>query len=566
MVTFQFKNNHGIKQPNLFFDRFTDIIIKTIRELLEDFNLKINIVFTAKYKRNVGEKDQIDTMHFRTSNVTVYKTADLEQVLTEDKAKILAQLEDFEKRGSGWSLYEIETLELAVNRYVPFRGSSYIELPRAIKNCLGVINVKNKDQKCFLWSVLACLHPVNIHAECIYNYKQYEHELDHALKGIEFPISLDDVKKFEKRSGISINVYSYTFNSSQLKYNVYPLTVTDEEKPTHVDLLYMKTKTQSHYCYIKDLGRLVRQQMTLHTNKIHICRRCLQYFGREDLLNRHKEYCNTHEAVRVVLPKEGEVIKFKNFKTKMKIPFVMYADFECMLVPISTCQPPTENNEGQNKSYTVQYQHHEARTFALYTTYAHGDYKDPITYFGADAGKKFSETIKFELEDIFQFYIDNEKPMKDLTEEQLLEVANATICHICGNSLDKKRVRDHCHLTGEFRGMAHNSCNLNYKYPNFIPLFIHNLSNYDTHLFVKMLRLDDKTKITVIPNNEERYISYTVDFGVYIKVRFLDSFKFTLDSLDTLAKNLNKDQCVHTLKFTDVDKLDLLVKKRCLLL
>lgn len=564
LVTFQYKNIHGIKEPDLFFIRFTDLIIKTIKECLKDYNLKINIVFTAKYKRNVGEKDQIETMHFRTTNTIVYSTTDLVQLLKETKGRIFAQLDDFEKRGSGWSLYEIEALELAVNRYVPFRGSSYLKLPDAIKNREAVINVKNKDQKCFLWSVLACLHPVKNHAERIYHYKKYEHEFDDALKGIEFPVSLDDIKKFEKRSGISINVYSYTFNSNKKKYNVYPLLVTDDEKIRHVDLLYIKTEKQSHYCYIKNLSRLVKQQITLHCTKIFICRRCLQYFGREDLLNKHKEYCNTHEAVRVVLPKKGEVIKFTNYKSKMKIPFVMYADFECMLVPISTCQPPNKiikDNKEEDVSYTMQYQHHEARTFALYTTYIHGDYRDPITYFGVDAGKKFSETIKSELEGILQFYEDNEKPMKTLTKEQLEEVANAKICHICGNKLDKKPVRDHCHLTGEFRGMAHNSCNLNYKFPQFVPIFIHNLSNYDTHLFIKMLRLDDKTKIEVIPNNEERYISYTVDFGIGIKARFLDSFKFTLNPLDKLAQNLNKDQCVHTMKFTDADKLDLLIKK-----
>ena len=565
LITYQCKNIHGIKDLALFIDRFITIIISMIKYALEEYNLKVNFVLTAKYRRTMGDSYEIDTFYMRTSNVVILKTTDLTKVLEDAKNKLLSQAIEFERRGSGWSLYEINHLEVGINRYIPFRGSSYIELPISIKAKRAVINIKNNDQKCFLWSIISALHPVDRkdNPNRLSNYKPYEHDFDEALRDITFPVSLDDVKKFERRTGISINVYCYkekckTDKSDNKKKTtryceIYPLLVTDSEKDQHVDLLYMKTEKTTHYCLIKDLCRLVHSQLTKDCRKIYICKRCLQHFGREDLLNKHKEDCNTHEAVKIKLPKKGEVIKFTNYKAHMKIPFVMYADFECMLSPIQTCQPSTST------SYTVQYQHHEARTFALYTTYIHGDYKEPITYFGKDAGKVFSEKLKSELEDILQFYMDNKKPMLPLTEEEKRQAREAVACHICGHDLDDKSVRDHDHLTGKFRGMAHNSCNLNYQIPKFIPLFVHNLSGYDTHLFVKMLRLDEATKIDVIPNNEERYISYTVDFGVGIKVRFLDSLKFTLDSLDNLAKNLNKDQLKHTSKFTD--HLDLLVKK-----
>ena len=68
--------------------------------------------------------------------------------------------------------------------------------------------------------------------------------------------------------------------------------------------------------------------------------------------------------------------------------------------------------------------------------------------------------------------------------------------------------KDHCHYTGRFRGAAHNSCNLNYKKPKFIPVVFHNLSGYDSHLFIKNLGFTDGT-IDCIPNNEEKYISFT---------------------------------------------------------
>ena len=85
---------------------------------------------------------------------------------------------------------------------------------------------------------------------------------------------------------------------------------------------------------------------------------------------------------------------------------------------------------------------------------------------------------------------------------------NPTLCHICNEELDKDRVRDHCHLSGKFRGAAHEICNLKYKVPKFLPVVFHNLSGYDSHLFIKTLG-NSKWDISCIPNNEENYISFT---------------------------------------------------------
>ena len=85
---------------------------------------------------------------------------------------------------------------------------------------------------------------------------------------------------------------------------------------------------------------------------------------------------------------------------------------------------------------------------------------------------------------------------------------NATLCHICNEKLGKDRVRDHYHLSGKFRGAAHEVCNLKYKFPKFFPVVFHNLSGYDSHLFIKTLG-NCKGDISCIPNNEENYICFT---------------------------------------------------------
>jgi len=147
-----------------------------------------------------------------------------------------------------------------------------------------------------------------------------------------------------------------------------------------------------------------------------------------------------------------------------------------------------------------------------------------------------------------------------MTPEDKVHFSNNNICHICEKDIGKldgneKKVRDHCHITGKYRGPAHEFCNLNYKYPKFNPLYFHNRSGYDVHLFIKELARHDRsdmrdTPLTIIPSNEENYISFSKDFVVdnFTKngktieitrtIRFLDTFRFILSSLDKLVGNL----------------------------
>ena len=103
------------------------------------------------------------------------------------------------------------------------------------------------------------------------------------------------------------------------------------------------------------------------------------------------------------------------------------------------------------------------------------------------------------------------------TQEQE-QYKKETVCWICNGQINDHKnykVRDHCHFTGRYRGAAHNSCNLKYKKPNFTPVVFHNLSGYDSHLFIKNLGFSE-CNINCIPNNEEKYISFTKNVQVRI--------------------------------------------------
>jgi len=108
-----------------------------------------------------------------------------------------------------------------------------------------------------------------------------------------------------------------------------------------------------------------------------------------------------------------------------------------------------------------------------------------------------------------------------------------------------KKVRDHCHYSGEFRGAAHNQCNLLFRKPEHVPVIFHNLAGYDSHLLIKRLGKMQE-KIDCVPNNEKKYISFSKsvmhDGKVKYKIRLIDSFKFMSSSLDKLVNNLESNQ------------------------
>ena len=144
--------------------------------------------------------------------------------------------------------------------------------------------------------------------------------------------------------------------------------------------------------------------------------------------------------------------------------------------------------------------------------------------------------------------------MATLTKSQLKEYKRAIKCHICFKPFSKKKrkVRDHCHYSGLYRGAAHSSCNLQYKIPNYIPVVFHNLAGYDAHLFIRELA-KYTTGMGVIAKNTEDYISFSIKVEVdkYVdkegnkrtkemELTFIDSIEFMSSSLDSLVNNLAK--------------------------
>ena len=162
----------------------------------------------------------------------------------------------------------------------------------------------------------------------------------------------------------------------------------------------------------------------------------------------------------------------------------------------------------ETRSYTDHYQLHVPCGYAYKVVCTDERYtKDTVVYRGEDCVEKFLKAVNEEKWRIWNI-LNEPKPLR-MTGENQADFEAATHCHICGEALESDRVRDHCHVTGSYRGAAHDQCNLRFRIPEFIPVVFHNLRGYDSHLIMQHLgKLD--AEITCIPNNTERYVSFTI--------------------------------------------------------
>ena len=503
-----------------------------------------------------------------TEDTDVYE---IYQLMIDEIEEEIQKVEQTE--GSGWIFVKVESLVLHTSIWNPVNAGSYIDLPPFLKNKKAIINMKNKDNKCFMWSVLRALNPKDKNAERIdEDLKSKQDTIN--MKGISYPVDMRGIGRFESQNPeISITVLGYNDDKG-----VYPLRNSKYTGAKQdIVLLLIKNGENSHYCLVKNISALLTSQINNHKSKRLFCLNCFNSFEDSETglisLKNHKEYCYNNECVKVVMEKPNTYLEFKNLENCIKAPFVIYADFESLIKPIDVCDPDP------NKSYTKKYQKHEPVSFwyyiksfddSVYESRLRGYTKEKLE--DVDAIDIFIEWLEKDVKEISKL---GNKAMI-LTEEDEKQFNEASDCWICGKELKNDRVRDHCHFTSRYRGAAHNSCNLKCKIPNNISVFFHNLSGYDSHLFIKKLGSPDKKEnISCIASNEEKYISfsktiktgeqYTNDEGKIkdktFKIVFKDSLKFMSSSLEALVNNLSKEDFKNILKYFTPEQLELIKQK-----
>ena len=404
----------------------------------------------------------------------VLEGTDISELYDEMTNEIEEEIQKVQNaEGSGWVFVEVIKLVLHTTKWEPIYGSSYIPLDPYLANKQAIINMKNEDDKCFMWSVLRALYPKNKNAERIDKDLKSKQDIIN-MNGIYYPVNLKDIDRFEHLNpNISISVLGYNKEEkifplriskyTGCDYDIVLLLLKEAEKGENGEI-----KEKTHYTLVKNKSALIASQINSHKGKRHLCLNCFNSFNNPERLEKHKENCYENESVKITMPPPNTYLRFKNFLHSEKAPFAVYADFESLIKPIDNCDPDP------NKSYTKKYQKHEPISFSYYINSSIDGVFKPVlrkyTKTKPEDADAMDVLIKWLEEDIKTIANIEGKEMI-FTEEDRKHFNNASDCWICGEYLGNDRVRDHCHFTGRYRGPAHNKCNLKYRKPNNISVF-----------------------------------------------------------------------------------------------
>ena len=189
-----------------------------------------------------------------------------------------------------------------------------------------------------------------------------------------------------------------------------------------------------------------------------------------------------------------KILKYNNGEKSMRVPFIIYADLECLLEKMNTCHNNPE------KSSTTKKNKHTPSDYSLFIHCSFDRTKNKLDYY---RGKNCMKNLCLDLRE----HTAKKEEKKHNKQE---------VCHICkkGFSTDDRnkkyhKVRDHCHYTGKYRGSAHDICNLRYKIPKEIPVVFHNGSTYDYHFIIKELAEEFEGEFECLGKNTDKYITFS---------------------------------------------------------
>ena len=493
---------------------------------------------------------------------------ELKNILTE----LMFRIDSYAGAGSGNSFEYVKSMNVSIAKYKPFKGGSYLELDAYLNNKKCLINIKNEDDMCLKYCVLLHINLkiINKNRDRVLKYKPFLNSFN--WTGIQFPSKLNQIEKVENLVEHSINIFGYDDK------NVFPLQLSkrkelDDSKIINLLLISERKNGNEiqHYVYIKNIDTLITPNQKDKDGK-HVentqypCLNCLHRFSTKERLKNHRVGgCDLNEPTKTVLPEQiqdedGEwvnpVIQFKNHTRKYKAPVVFYADFETLVQPIEH----KEHNAMNSSTTKINTQTPCGFSFNIVSDYPELDYGLKL-FRGENAVDEFLKQL-LECGDKIKQVLKIVQPMI-ITKAQEKEFQRATHCSICELPITKNdKVRDHDHISGLYRGCAHNTCNINFNHKNFkIPVYFHNLKGFDGHLIIQGLKKKNFSNIQIIAQNFEKYMTFS--FGDF---RFLDSFAFLTSGLATLAENLltdGKKAFPHTLKDSTltVEQQDLILKK-----
>jgi len=498
-------------------------------------------------------------------------------LLHEGAAKLDEKIATFTESSSGYTVRRILTLDFTFikKNSLTHHASSFIPTPKVLAGKKAIINIKNKfNDKCFLYSVVCALkhQQMNqVHVDRPAQYEQFFHEFIYKEEE-DFPMKICNINKFERANNLSINVLRFhdvplndmgkINDNEKVSVTQNPFfsreymskNVINNEIPV-INLLLLENKDTSHYCWIKNINRLLnfRQGNNATSSIINRkwCPRCLRSF-------RTGKAFDLHETLCLKFLKFGPTIysipintdiQFTEWQKTVPLSYVVYADFESVLKPCDL-DGKIQKHEPIMASYLLVPRRIHTET-TLPMRYEH--------FYGQDCIVRFLESLEQTTKDVRDWYNENaNQPMLPLSLEQEQNHANAQVCHLCKKAfhLLNPKVRDHCHVSGFYIGAAHSLCNIQRRQKRFLPVLFHNMRKYDMHHIMKHAIHNFKSwDLSPIAQSSETFLALTCYLGDGAIIRFIDSLQFISTSLDNAAKQVKKAdmKLTATLHYTTVN-------------
>ena len=492
--------------------------------------------------------DETRVMHTKSDNEEFMNGSDTDEIIKElFKSHLQKYQENLQEkmRGSDFAFDGVNILYYDFNKISINRGGSYIDSPKWLKDKKSTINPKNNDHKCFQYAVTLALNldKINDHPERISKIKPFIEQYN--WKDIDFQSTSKDWKKFELNNEIALNILYVLHNTKKPEIAYKSKHNLTREK--QVILLIISNGENWHYLAIKNLSRLLRGRTSNHDGDFY-CLNCFYLYRTKNKLEAHKKICENRDYCHVEMPtKDNNTIKYNQGEKYIKLPFVVYADLECLLEKMSTCYNNPE------KSSTTKINKHTPSVYSIFTHCSFDKSKNKLNYYrGEDCMKNFCKDLREHATKIINY---EKKDMMPLTKKEEENYNNQKVCYICKKEFDtsdKKhhKVRDHCHYTSKYRGAAHNICNLRYKISKEIPIVFHNGSTYDYHIIIKELVIELDGNFECLGENTEKYITFSVpvkkkienkDIEITYEIKFIDSYRYMATSLSKLVDNLTED-------------------------
>lgn len=406
-----------------------------------------------------------------------------------------------------------------------FQGSSYSELPDTLKYLHCLLNIKNKDNMCFLWCILASLNINKVDKKRQNSPKSYYdfiNQVDTCM--LEYPVNCKSLDNFCLVNKLYITVWKLdmpifktkmSFDNLNLeKLYEAPIFLKTQDKKINL-LLY-----NNHYILIKKIDCLVRFVYNLNS-KVYVCECCNNvYFYSQAAYEKHVNVCMLDDDdMKYELPKNNYDIRFRNTQNEIKSLFCLYSDFESILFPY------TQNEAGE----TIKINNHKPIALGCLLVDSFNNKIIENTFSGFECPNNFLdyiESVTFTSKEVFNLILNSYKPSYS-------KIVRDTECYLCKL---KESTKGRVVILGR-QLIIHNSClkRLLRRICSIKVLF-HNLKGYDSHFIVDSFGKKCQY-FSAIPISKEKYIAFQ---GVInnTTIRFLDSLAFLQGSLSSNASKL----------------------------